>query len=283
MRSAEKVFLNRLTISWAPVNENVNQLYRIEWSSNADFSNVHSSLVSADNFEYTIPEAQLAQGMWYFRVVAAGSQAVTDQNPSGDLVSAVASIEIKVQTDGLPMLDAPTNVSATLTGNLVRVIWDASTPAANIAGYTIQWRIHSDPWITNTNVSSTTTEIIVDIGNASGILEFRVRANAVPGYDYGHSPWSVVNDASSVIITHNTHEWHLVTSQGLQDYATWENIDGVMRLTEINAAGAGLTGHLDLSNCTELRIVYIGLGYNWQRLMCQIIWHYHGWMSVTIN
>ena len=57
--------------------------------------------------------------------------------------------------------------------------------------------------------------------------------------------------------THNEYEKELVDSQGLQDYATWREIDGELRLTAIHAVNQGLTGPLNLSGCTELTTVNV--------------------------
>ncbi len=51
---------------------------------------------------------------------------------------------------------------------------------------------------------------------------------------------------------YNAYEKNLVDSQGLGDYAFWTEIDGEMRLTEIRAGDAVLSGSLNLSNCTAL-------------------------------
>ncbi|MCL2004895.1 MAG: hypothetical protein FWG73_01910, partial [Planctomycetaceae bacterium] len=52
--------------------------------------------------------------------------------------------------------------------------------------------------------------------------------------------------------TYNQHEYNLVQSQGLQEYATWRQIDGEHRLTEINAHAEGISGAFDFSGCSEL-------------------------------
>ncbi|MCL2004609.1 MAG: fibronectin type III domain-containing protein [Planctomycetaceae bacterium] len=73
------------------------------------------------------------------------------------------------------------------------------------------------------------------------------------------SPTAAIAPASEITpfndAIYNEYEKNLVDSQELQNYAIWREIDGELRLTEINAENRNLTGVLDLSNCTELTLV----------------------------
>ena len=61
---------------------------------------------------------------------------------------------------------------------------------------------------------------------------------------------------------YNTNDWTKVetakANNGLKDeHVTWTEINGERRLTEISAIYVGLTGNLDMSNCTELTVLDI--------------------------
>ena len=84
-------------------------------------------------------------------------------------------------------------------------------------------------------------------------------ANPLLPLDTGSAPVALIAPFSEVVAAavevpadHNAYEWNLVESQGLQEYATWEEIDGEERLVSIDASNKGLTGSLNLSNCTAL-------------------------------
>jgi len=76
-----------------------------------------------------------------------------------------------------------------------------------------------------------------------------------PGYP------SMTLSTTEVTITttgYNENDWHKVEAakaiNGLTDsHVTWTEINGVYRLTRINAYYSGLTGSLDLSGCTALQ------------------------------
>ena len=68
--------------------------------------------------------------------------------------------------------------------------------------------------------------------------------------------------------TYNAHDWDKVESQGLQDYATWSEVNGELRLVSIDNSGYSggslpiTITSLDFSGCTALESLMLSNGGN---------------------
>jgi Leucine-rich repeat (LRR) protein len=56
-------------------------------------------------------------------------------------------------------------------------------------------------------------------------------------------------------LPYNDHDWDKVTSQGLGGYATWGKVGRELRLVELYIPENSISGSLDLSDCTALKIL----------------------------
>ena len=140
--------------------------------------------------------------------------------------------------------------STGITDNSVTLEWTARDGAT---GYLVKWWKADDPTnVLDQSVSGrTTTTITIPTLEPGTTYVFQIYTACGPYV----SVQSAVLTKTTVKSDYNIHDWDCVERQGLEDYATWELMGEEYRLTMIEAAGAGLTGTIDLSGCEMLTFV----------------------------
>lgn len=112
------------------------------------------------------------------------------------------------------------------------------------------WR-YSNGTIVDSSLYTESEGVFVFHGLKEGDKIYCTMSNGkFPGLTLKTTPMSIT------VSIYDAHDWQVVESQNLHDYATWTKIDGQFRLTKISANNKGLTGSLDLSGCTALKYVY---------------------------